>query len=257
MTCLASISLCRRLAPAGNTWLRTRRSRPDVTIDCGALKWSCIARRSRVRPAFRPATYSTTNMAACYNVVEAAVLYGARRLVYASSMSVLGYPFFEQPVIPSYLPFDSSASDRAAGRLCSYRSGLARRSSPRQFAGGRIFRQSVFACHGSRPPRPFRATIVERRRHAALVARDLWGYFDVRDAAAAFVAAAERQLGAIVASSSVLPTPSWRVETRKLVQAAYPGVELRRPLTGYETVFDLTEARYLLGFEAQHGWRDY
>ena len=138
-----------------------------------------------------------------------------------------------------------------------YQSGLARRSSPPQFAGCRIFRQSVFACHGSRPPRPFRATIVERRRHAALVARDLWGYLDVRDAAAAFVAAAERQLEGHRRVFISAADTFMEVETQKLVKAAYPGVELRRPLTGYETVFDLTEVRYLLGFEAQHGWRAY
>src|SRR5947199_8048583 len=47
------------------------------------------------RPTGLPAVHVfKTNMAAAYNVVEAAVLNGATRLVYASSMSVLGYPFF-------------------------------------------------------------------------------------------------------------------------------------------------------------------
>ncbi len=35
-----------------------------------------------------------TNVAATYNVVEAAAMAGAKRFVYASSMSVFGYPFF-------------------------------------------------------------------------------------------------------------------------------------------------------------------
>src|SRR5262249_10353734 len=61
------------------------------------------------RPTGGPAGHVfQVNMAACYNVVEAAVVSGAKRLVYASSMSVLGYPFFERPVVPSYLPFDSA-----------------------------------------------------------------------------------------------------------------------------------------------------
>lgn len=47
-----------------------------------------------------------TNLATAYNVVEAAVMAGARRFVYASSFSVFGYPFFEKPVRPPYLPVD-------------------------------------------------------------------------------------------------------------------------------------------------------
>jgi hypothetical protein len=46
-------------------------------------------------------------------------------------------------------------------------------------------------------------------------------------------------------------------ETETLVRDAYPGVELRRPLSGQASIFDLTEARELLGFEPRHGWRDY
>ncbi|RVA26345.1 NAD-dependent epimerase/dehydratase family protein, partial [Mesorhizobium sp. M7A.F.Ca.CA.004.11.2.1] len=47
-----------------------------------------------------------TNIATAYNVVEAAAMAGARRFVYASSFSVFGYPFFEKPVRPPYLPVD-------------------------------------------------------------------------------------------------------------------------------------------------------
>jgi hypothetical protein len=47
------------------------------------------------------------------------------------------------------------------------------------------------------------------------------------------------------------------VETAGLAKAAYPNVPLRRPLLGYETVFDLAEARSALGFEPRHSWRGY
>ena len=32
---------------------------------------------------------------------------------------------------------------------------------------------------------------------------------------------------------------------------------MKRPLPGHETVFDLTEARDVLGFAPAFGWRDY
>ncbi|MBN9058789.1 MAG: NAD(P)-dependent oxidoreductase, partial [Rhizobiales bacterium] len=49
-----------------------------------------------------------TNMALAYNVIEAAVLSGARRFVYASSFSIFGYPFFTTWPEQQYLPIDDA-----------------------------------------------------------------------------------------------------------------------------------------------------
>lgn len=197
-----------------------------------------------------------TNMAACYNVVEAAVLSGATRLVYASSMSVLGYPFFETPVLPAYLPFDSAhpAAPQDAYALSKWLG--------EEVVASAVRRRPGLSAVSLRMPwiqtaETFPRDVAERRRQAALVARDLWGYLDARDAAAAFVAAAERPIDGhrrlfISAADTFMET-----ETATLVAAAYPGVEIRRPLPGHASVFDLDEARDLLGFAPRHGWRDY
>jgi len=47
-----------------------------------------------------------TNINAVYAALEAARLVKIKRFIYASSFSVLGYPFFEQPIEPAYLPID-------------------------------------------------------------------------------------------------------------------------------------------------------
>lgn len=197
-----------------------------------------------------------TNMAACYNVVEAAVLSGAMRLVYASSMSVLGYPFFEQPVVPAYLPFDSRhpAAPQDAYALSKWLG--------EEVVAAAVRRRPELSAASLRMPwiqtaETFPRDVVEQRKRTALAARDLWAYLDARDAAAAFVGAVERPLEGyrrlfISAADTFMET-----ETETLVKDAYPGVELRRALVGFETVFDLTEARELLGFVPKHGWRDY
>jgi nucleoside-diphosphate-sugar epimerase len=197
-----------------------------------------------------------TNMAACYNVVEAATLSGTPRLVYASSMSVLGYPFFEQPVVPQYLPFDSGhpTAPQDAYALSKWLG--------EEVVAAAVRRRPDLAAVSLRMPwiqtaETFGRDVVERRRRAELVARDLWGYLDARDAAAAFVAAAERPLEGHHRVFISAADTFMEVETEKLVSAAYPGIKLRRPLVGHETVFNLTEARQLLGFEPGYGWRDY
>lgn len=203
-----------------------------------------------------PAHVFETNMAACYNVVEAAVLNGARRLVYASSMSVLGYPFFETPVVPSYLPFDSAhpPAPQDAYALSKWLG--------EEVVAAAVRRRPDLSAVSLRMPwiqtaETFARDVVERRKRATLVARDLWGYLDARDAAAAFLAAVERPFDGhhrlfISAADTFMET-----ETAQLIEATYPGVERRRPLPGHASVFDLGEARELLGFEPRHGWRDY
>jgi len=209
------------------------------------------------RPTGLPAGHVfRTNMATCYNVVEAAVLNGAERLVYASSMSVLGYPFFETPVAPSYLPFDSAhpAAPQDAYALSKWLG--------EEIVASAVRRRPGLSAVSLRMPwiqtaETFPREVVGRRRRAALAARDLWGYLDARDAASAFVSAVERPLeGHSRVFISAVDT-FMEVETEALVRAAYPGVEMRYPLPGHKTVFDLTEARELLGFEPRHSWRDY
>ena len=167
------------------------------------------------RPTGLPASQVfRTNMATVYNVVEAAVLNGAARLVYASSMSVLGYPFFETPIAPSYLPLDFGASGRAPGCLC-----------PLEMAGrggGRGGRPATAGPHGGQPSHaldPDRGDVPPRRRRAGGLAR----CSSLATSGAISMRAMQLRLSsprwsgrspATVASSSAPPTPSWRPRPR-------------------------------------------
>ena len=224
----------------------------QVVRDCAAVLHIAAIPRPTGRVAeevFR------VNASAAFNVVEAAVVNCVPRLVYASSMSILGYPFFERPVVPEYLPFDSAhpAAPQDAYALSKW-------------VGEEIVeaavRRSGIAAVSLRMPwiqtaETFPRDVVARRERATLVARDLWGYIDARDAGSAFLAAVERPVSGhrrlfISAADTFMD-----VETDALVRAAYPNVRLNRPLPGHETVFDLSEARDVLGWTPQHSWRDY
>jgi nucleoside-diphosphate-sugar epimerase len=197
-----------------------------------------------------------TNMAVAYNVVEAAVLSGASRLVYASSMSVLGYPFFETPIAPAYLPIDAA---HPVGPQDAY---ALSKWLGEEIVEAAIRRRAGLAAVSLRMPwiqtaETFPREVGARRAKAMLVARDLWGYLDARDAAAAFVAAVERPIEGHHRLYISAADTFMEVETQALVRAAYPDVEHKRPLAGHETIFDLSEARAVLGFSPRHGWRDY
>src|SRR6516162_4555967 len=196
------------------------------------------------------------NLACAYNVIESAVHSGAVRFVYASSMSILGYPFFERPIEPAYLPIDSS---HPVGPQDAY--------ALSKWLGEEILQAAVNrhpeVCAVSlRMPwiqtaDSFAREVVPRREQAELVARDLWGYLDARDAAAAFVAAVERPIAGHRRLYVSAADTFMEVETALLVRSAYPNAEITRPLVRFDSVFDLSEARAILGFEPRHTWRAY
>ena len=203
-----------------------------------------------------PGHVFATNVAAAYNVVEAAVLNGATRLVYASSMSVLGYPFYETPIAPTYVPLDSvhPVAPQDAYALSKWLG--------EEVVEAAVRRRPSLSAVSLRMPwiqtaATFPRDVVARRARAALVARDLWGYLDARDAASAFVAAVERPIEGHKRFFISAADTFAEIETAALVRAAYPHTVMKRALMGYETVFDLSEAREILGFVPAFGWRDY
>ena len=196
------------------------------------------------------------NVACAYNVIESAVHSGPMRLVYASSMSVLGYPFFERPIEPAYLPIDSA---HPIGPQDAY--------ALSKWLGEEILQAAVNRCLALsavslRMPwiqtaDSFAREVGPRRERADLVARDLWAYLDARDAAAAFVAAVERPIEGHRRIYASAADTFMDVETSALVRCSYPNVGIRRPLMGFDSVFDLSEASAVLGFEPRHSWRAY
>ncbi|CDX43801.1 NAD-dependent epimerase/dehydratase [Mesorhizobium plurifarium] len=195
-----------------------------------------------------------TNMAASYNVVEAAALSGASRFIYASSFSVLGYPFGERLAPPAYLPIDQ---DHPTGAQDAY--GLSK------WLGEEIVeaavRRGAFSAVSLRmpwiqTPESFFET-VGPRRGTPDAAWDLWGYLDAQDAADAFLRAlAWKGQGHLRTFISAADTYS-ETPTAELLKAAFPAVPVRRPLEGHAAVIDNSHARETLGFAPRRSWRGY
>jgi nucleoside-diphosphate-sugar epimerase len=197
----------------------------------------------------------STNVAATFNVVEAAVLAGVPKLLYASSYSVTGFPFNVTPIVPAYFPVDSGwpAAPQDAYALSKWLG--------EEIIAAAVRRSGLVAISIRMPwiqtPETFGRDVVPRRGDPQVAARNLWSYLDGRDAGEAFRAAiatpfdGHRRLFISAADTFMVE------DTEPLVRAAYPETLLRRPLKGVESVFDLGEARALLGFAPRHSWRDY
>ncbi|MBN9551177.1 MAG: NAD(P)-dependent oxidoreductase [Alphaproteobacteria bacterium] len=243
--------------PVGSVWRHVSADATDLSAvselakGCRALVHIAAIPRPTGRAA---ADVFRINMSAMYAATEAARLMGIGRFVYASSFSVLGYPFFEQPVVPPYLPVDE-------GHPAAPQDVYATTKWLGEEMVEAMVRRGAFSAVSLRmpwiqTPETFHAAVGPRRRQAD-AARDLWAYLDARDAASAFVAAVERPADGhlrvfLSAADSYMDRPS-----AALAAQAYPGVPIKRQLDGNAAFIDTSAARAALGFSPRFSWRDY
>lgn len=192
------------------------------------------------------------NMSATFNVFQAARRAGVKRIVTASSETVLGLPFVTPP---PYIPVDEEYDTRPesmysltkhleeqlATKLVRWDPEL----SITALRFSNVMNPEDYAEFPSFDDDP------DRRKW------NLWGYIDARDGGLAV----ERALvGArpgfnvfiIAAADTVMSRPS-----AQLAAATFPGVEVRKELAEHETMLSIDKARRVLGFEPRHSWRDH
>jgi nucleoside-diphosphate-sugar epimerase len=202
-----------------------------------------------------PEVVFRTNVMSVFNVLEAASALGINRVVSASSVSVLGFPFFEQPFAPSYVPIDEAhpllpqdayaLSKRIGEELAD---GFARR--------GRL---SVVSLRFPwiHTPRTFAEQVRPLWADAAAGASNLWSYIDTRDVAEAVRLALTAEFGGheacfVAAADSFMPIPS-----RVLVADHYPTTIIHDELADHISLLSSARAEALIGFHARHSWRSY
>jgi nucleoside-diphosphate-sugar epimerase len=203
-------------------------------------------------PGLRPdALTFDVNATSTYNVFSAATTLGLRRVVWASSETVLGLPF--QRERPAYAPIDEEHPaypefSYALAKLISEE--MARqfnRWTGIPFVGLRF--SNVMEPHDY-ADFPGYWDDPELRRW------NLWGYVDARDVAQSCRLALRDDVGGaevfiVAAADTVMNRPS-----AALMTAVYPDVEIRGELGEFETLLSIDKARRLLGYEPAYSWRD-
>ncbi|HEV8402279.1 MAG TPA: NAD(P)-dependent oxidoreductase [Candidatus Limnocylindrales bacterium] len=203
-------------------------------------------------PRLRPEGETFRNNAlSTYNVFAAAVGQGLRRVVWASSETVLGLPF---DIPPAFAPIDETIEPRPETSYAL--SKLVGETMAAQFA-----RQSGVGFVGLRI-----SNIMEPDDYALFPSYwadpqvrkwNLWGYVDARDVATAARLALDApiegsEIAIIAAAETVMTRPS-----AELMAEVFPSVPLRRPIAGRETLLSIDHARRLLGYEPTHRWMDH
>lgn len=192
------------------------------------------------------------NMLSTYNVFQAARRAGIKKVVYASSETVLGLPF---DVDPPYIPVDEEYPARPEStyslvkHLEEQMAIELTRWDPELGIVALRFSNVMDARDYENFP-SFDADAMLRKWN-------LWGYIDGRDGAQAVVRALE--YGApgfetfIVANADTVMSRS----SASLAAEVFPDVHVTKELGEHETMLSIDKARRLLGFEPEHSWRTY
>jgi nucleoside-diphosphate-sugar epimerase len=191
------------------------------------------------------------NMLASYNVFQAARRAGIKKIVYASSETVLGLPF---DVDPPYLPVDEEYPARPESTYSLVKHleeqmaiQLTRWDPELSIVGLRF--SNVMDPADYEEFRSFDAD-------AALRKWNLWGYIDARDGAQAVRLALEHPATGmdvfIIANDDTVMTRS----SADLMRTVFPDVPIRKELGEHETLLSIDKARRVLGYEPLHRWRD-
>lgn len=192
------------------------------------------------------------NMLSTYNVFQAARRAGIKKVVYASSETVLGLPF---DIDPPYIPVDEEYPPRPESTYSLVKTleeqmavEMTRWDPELSITGLRFSNVMDEADYAKFPSFDADATLRKW---------NLWGYIDGRDGAQAVVRALENAKPGfeafIIANADTVMSRS----SASLAEEVFPGVKVTKDLGEHETMLSIDKARRLLGFEPKHSWRNH
>ncbi len=191
------------------------------------------------------------NITSTHHVFAAARAAGVKRVVWASSETVLGLPMSPQSP-PPYLPVDEEYHPRPESSYSLAKTleeemalQFCRRDPALTMIGLRF--SNVMAPEDYSAFPSFDADPSLRQWNA-------WGYIDARDGAQAVRLALSvdlrgREIFIVANADTVMSRPSAELA------AKFPGVEVRKELGEHETLLSIDKARRLLGFQPTFSWR--
>ena len=195
------------------------------------------------------------NTLGTYNVIEAAVKLGIKKIILASSETTYGVCFSDGQTDPVSLPLEE---DYDVDPMDSYGlSKVVNEKTARTFQ-----RRSGFDIYALRignviEPHEYAELFPHYLRHPEVRRRNAFCYIDARDLGQIVDLCIKKDgLGYQVFNAgndhngAVIPS-------RELAARFFPGVPITRELGEHEALFSNRKIREVLGFNEQHNWRNY
>jgi nucleoside-diphosphate-sugar epimerase len=194
----------------------------------------------------------TNNVMSAYQVLDAAGRAGVQRIVYVSSLSVLGFAYSFHGSSPETAPVTEThpyMSEDVYG-LSKHLGERIAISTSLRWGATVVSLRFPFLGSGER----LRAHLDHVRERPG-DDRGLWAWLDTRDAARSIEAALTSPLTGHHLVNVVAPDTTAAEPTAELLRRYHPTTTVTEPIEGFATPFSTTRSRELLGFSAEHSWR--
>ena len=195
------------------------------------------------------------NTMGTYNVIEAAVKLGIKKIIIASSETTYGVCFSDGPTDPNSLPLEEGYD---VDPMDSYGlSKVVNEKTARSFQ-----RRSGFDIYALRignviEPHEYAELFPHYFKNPEVRRRNAFCYIDARDLGQVVDLCLQKDgLGYQVFNAgndhngAIIPS-------KKLAEQFFPGVPITRELEEHEALFSNKKIREVLGFKEQHNWRKY
>lgn len=194
------------------------------------------------------------NVISTYNVIEAAMKLGVRKVIIASSETTYGVCFTEGDKDFHSFPLEE---DYDVDPMDSYGlSKVCNEKTARAFAmryGADIYALrigNVIEPHEYKMFETFQANPMLRKRNA-------WSYIDARDLGEIVHLCLEKDGLGFQVFNATNDTITLETPTQEFLSKNFPHVPITRPLEGFEAPLSNRKAREVLGFKEAHNWRKY
>ncbi len=197
-----------------------------------------------------------TNIMATFNVAEAAVRFGVKRIVNISSETVPGFFFPERPFLPSYAPVDEKhpahpQDPYALTKL--FGEQLMDAAVQRSDITAISLRPSWVQYEGN-----YEQNLGPQIRDASVLSPNLWSYIDAYDLADAIVLAAESDLPGHEVFYIASPDNVGGHDFAAVLKEHYGDQIELRPLERVDSSgITSRKAMDVLGWSPKRSWRDY
>lgn len=192
------------------------------------------------------------NMLSTYNVFQATRRAAIRKLVYASSETVLGLPF---DVDPPYIPVDEEYPARPESTY-SLVKHLEEQMAIQLTRWDPDLSIVALRFSNVMDPEDYEA-FPAFDADASLRKWNLWGYIDGRDGAQAVARALEYDTPGFEAFIIANADTVMQRSSASLAAEVFPAVTVTKELGEHETMLSIDKAKRLLGFAPEHSWRTY